>query len=176
MKTEFNYIKCEVGHLDQLVKISRETFVEAFEKDNNPLDFKNYIEKAFAKEKLKRELSNKDTRFYFVTKGVTLVAYFKINIGMAQTDVKLEHSMELERIYVLCAHQGLGLGGIILTKVKEMALQGDKTMLWLGVWEKNKRAIQFYRRQGFQKFGTHPYFIGSEEQTDWLMRFDLSIL
>lgn len=176
MNTKFNLVKCQPNHLDALAKISRQTFIEAFEKDNNPVDFKNYIEKAFAKNTLKRELSNIETSFYLLTKGEIVVGYFKLNLGEAQTDVKQEHSMELERIYILSEHQGLGLGGILLTKVKEMAMQQNKTMLWLGVWQKNERAIQFYQRQGFRKFGTHPYYIGSDKQTDWLMRFDLSIL
>lgn len=176
MNTNFNLIKCQLNHLDPLAKISRQTFTEAFEKDNDPVDFKNYVERAFAKNTLKRELSNRETSFYFLTKGEIVVGYLKLNVGEAQTDVNLEHSMELERIYVLQVHQGQGLGGILLSKVKEIAMQQDKTMLWLGVWEKNERAIQFYQRQGFRKFGTHPYFIGSDKQTDWLMRFDFSTL
>lgn len=176
MKRKVNYTPCKIRHLDQLVKISRQTFEEAFEKDNDSVDFKNYMDKAFATETLKEELSNTNTFFYFVTEGGTLVAYFKLNVGNAQSDVKLEDSMELERIYVLAEHQGSGLGEQILSKVKTLALQHHKTMLWLGVWEENKRAIQFYQRQGFHKFGTHPYFIGSDEQTDWLMRFDLTTL
>lgn len=176
MTTKFNITKCQPNHLDVLMDISKRTFIEAFEKDNDPLDFKNYIDTAFSRETLRCELSNLNTQFYFVFQGETMVGYFKINVGEAQTDVKLGHSMELERIYILSTHQGLGLGGILLAKVKEMAIQQDKTLLWLGVWEKNERAIQFYQRQGFQKFGTHPYYIGSDKQTDWLMRFDLSIL
>lgn len=176
MTREFNITKCQLDHLDVVMDISKRTFIEAFEKDNDPLDFKNYIHTAFSRETLRWELSNANTRFYLVSQDETVVGYFKINVGDAQTDVKLGHSMELERIYVLATHQGLGLGGILLARVKEMALQQDKTLLWLGVWEKNQRAIQFYQRQGFRKFGTHPYYIGSDKQTDWLMRFDLSIL
>ena len=176
MKTEVHFTQCTMGHLDQLVEISRQTFVDAFERDNDPTDFKNYIEKAFAKETLFNELSNPDTFFYFVTSGDNIVAYVKLNIGDAQSDIKLEDSMELERIYVLVPYQGLGIGEQIVSKVKDLAVEKHKTMLWLGVWEHNKRGIQFYQRQGFQKFGTHPYFIGTDEQTDWLMRFNLTTL
>ncbi|NND10262.1 MAG: GNAT family N-acetyltransferase, partial [Flavobacteriaceae bacterium] len=45
--------------------------------------------------------------------------------------------------------------------------------LWLGVWEKNLKAIEFYKRHGFTKFGEHPYLIGEDEQYDWMMRLDL---
>lgn len=162
--------------LNQLIQISKRTFVEAFEKDNNSIDFKNYIDKAFSIDSLKVELADTNTHFYFVYNEENLVAYFKINVGIAQTDVKLSYSVELERIYVLSEYQGMGLGEQLLNKIKNIAKEKGKSMLWLGVWEKNERAIQFYQRHSFQKFGTHPYFIGLDEQTDWLMRFDLGNL
>lgn len=174
MKAELKYTLCGLSHLNELTEISKRTFVEAFEKENNPLDFKNYIAQAFAMETLKKELCNKDTFFYFVSKDEKLIAYFKLNIGNAQTDLKLKESMELERIYVLLEFQGNGIGERMLQKVKEMAKEELKSFLWLGVWEKNVSAIKFYERHGFNKFGTHPYFIGKDKQTDWLMRFDFS--
>lgn len=176
MINTIKYAKCSEDQVDQLLWISKKTFVEAFEKDNNPKDFKKYIETAFSEDALKHELALKDTEFYFVYSKETLAAYFKLNVGSAQTDIKMDDSIELERIYVLSAFQNIGLGAELLTEVKHIAVVKDKTMLWLGVWEKNKRAIQFYQRQGFKKFGTHPYFIGLDEQTDWLMRLDLSTL
>jgi len=173
---ELQYAKCALKDLQQLRLISEQTFVHAFEKDNDPKDFKNYIEKAFALNKIMEELLNTYSDFYFVYNIDVLVGYFKLNIMSAQSDVHCDDSMELERIYVLKEYQGLGLGEQFLHRIKKIAQERKKKMLWLGVWEKNKRAIKFYQRHGFQKFDTHPYFIGTDEQTDWLMSFDLSTL
>ena len=173
---ELLYTLCTLNDINELMLISKRTFVEAFEKDNDPLDFNNYINKAFSHHALAGELQNVNSQFYFVHHEDMLVAYFKLNQGSAQTDVKSEDSIELERIYVLSNYQGKRLGEQILNHIKQIARQVNKKSLWLGVWEENKRAIQFYERQGFQKFGTHPYFIGTDKQTDWLMGFDLSTL
>ncbi|WP_437371518.1 GNAT family N-acetyltransferase [Maribacter litoralis] len=173
---ELTYTKCSLQNVEQLRLISEQTFVNAFEKDNDPSDFKDYIEKAFALKKIKAELLNPDSDFYFVYRNDELTGYFKLNVLSAQSDVIRDDSIELERIYVLKAYQSLGLGKQILDCIKSLAQEKNKKMLWLGVWEENTRAIQFYQRHGFQKFDTHPYFIGTDEQTDWLMRFDLSTL
>ncbi|WP_339835308.1 GNAT family N-acetyltransferase [uncultured Maribacter sp.] len=173
---ELSYKPCSFNDLSQLMLISRKTFVEAFENDNDPLDFKNYIDRAFSNDTLAIELQNTESHFYFVYHEQTLVAYFKLNEGNAQTDGKLVDSIELERIYVIASYQGKRLGEEILNQIKHIALQRKKNSLWLGVWEHNQRAIKFYQRNAFKKFGTHPYFIGNDEQTDWLMRFDLSTL
>ncbi|WP_036151077.1 GNAT family N-acetyltransferase [Maribacter forsetii] len=173
---ELKYKLCSLDDLKQLRLISEQTFVTAFEKDNDAVDFKNYIDKAFAIEKIKGELLNKNSNFYFAYQNSKFVGYFKLNVGDAQTDLKTDESIELERIYVLAHYQGKGLGKHILDYIKGLALNMSKKKLWLGVWEHNTAAIRFYQRQGFVKFDTHPYYIGEDEQTDWLMGYDLSNL
>ncbi|WP_222982799.1 GNAT family N-acetyltransferase [Flagellimonas meishanensis] len=165
--------KCDVSHLEALVRIARETFVAAFEKDNDPKDFQDYVQKAFDPERIKRELKNKDSIFYFVYGYQELVGYFKLNVGDAQTDVHDANSLEIERIYVLEAHQGKNLGSLMLAKIQELVRELDKEYVWLGVWERNLGAIRFYQRHGFQKFGEHPYYIGRDRQTDWLLRLNV---
>jgi ribosomal protein S18 acetylase RimI-like enzyme len=167
------YKKCAQDDLDQLVLISRTTFSTAFEADNNPDDFKTYIDFAFHRDKLADELNDPNTSFYFVYLKNDLVAYFKLNENEGQSDLKGKDSMELERIYVLHDFQGKGLGKCILQEIKRLTAKAAKAFLWLGVWEQNKKAIKFYEENRFYKFGTHPYFIGKDKQLDWLMRFDL---
>lgn len=162
--------KCTPADLDLLAKISRKTFVDAFEKANNPIDFKNYTNQAFSHDSLLRELDNTDTSFYFVFKDTHLSGYFKLNENQSQTDLKSKETIELERIYVLQNFQGQQIGKWILNRVKKIAFEKQKKFLWLGVWEENGKAIKFYEKHGFSKFAKHPYYIGNDKQTDWLMR------
>ncbi|WP_373518182.1 GNAT family N-acetyltransferase [Pricia sp.] len=164
---------CTISDLGRLVAISRTTFTDAFEKDNDPEDFKAYIDFAFEECKLLGELKNPDTTFYFIYKYAYLVGYLKLNENDAQTDIRSEEGMELERIYVLQDFQGQHIGQWMLKEVKKIASHKQKTFLWLGVWEKNAKAIKFYQNHGFTKFGTHPYYIGKDKQTDWLMRLEV---
>ncbi len=165
--------KCNQNHLDELVELSLRTFKDAFEADNDPEDFKDYLRTAFHRDAILAELQDKDVGFYFVKVGTETAGYFKLNENLAQTEVKSVTSIELERIYVLNTFQGSGIGAWMLAETKRIASEKGKHFLWLGVWEKNRKAIRFYQKHGFIKFGTHPYFIGKDKQTDWLMRFDL---
>jgi ribosomal protein S18 acetylase RimI-like enzyme len=166
--------KCDLESLNDLVWISLATFAAAFEKDNNPVDFKTYVDFSFAPAQLRSELLNSDTDFYFVYRDATLVGYFKLNRNNSQTDIKLPEAIELERIYVLADYIGKGIGQWMLDRIKIIASDLKKEFIWLGVWEKNGKAIAFYEKNGFTKFGMHPYYIGSDKQIDWLMRFDLT--
>lgn len=164
--------RCTNLDLEELVNISTETFAAAFEQANDAEDFKKYMDFAFNNKKLLSELENENSRFYFVFEKEELVGYFKLNENEAQTDIKDKHSFELERIYVVGTYQGKKIGAWVLQQVLELTQKEGKHYLWLGVWEKNTAAIRFYQRHGFKKFDTHPYYIGKDKQTDWLLRLD----
>ena len=171
---QLHFKKCTLTNLDELVEISKATFVSAFEKDNNPEDFKSYIDSAFEKTHIAKQLSNINSYFYFVFKEEQLVGYFKLNTTDAQTDIESDESIELERIYVLDEFQGMRIGEKVVQEAIYLASQQYKKYMWLGVWEKNLAAIKFYERNGFKKFDTHPYYIGKDKQTDWLMRVEVT--
>lgn len=165
--------QCDSTDLDTLAQLSKITFSDAFEKDNDPQDFRTYLQKAFGSKQLAKELSNKNTFFYFVYDGQELVGYFKLNVESAQSDVQDPKALEIERIYVLNEHQGKKIGSRMLKRIAEKAKEMHKQYIWLGVWEHNPKAIRFYQNHGFVKFGEHPYLIGTDEQTDWLLRLEI---
>jgi len=147
--------------------------VVAFEKDNDPEDFKSYIDTAFNRETLKAELLNQNSSFYLVYLKELLVGYFKLNEKEAQNEQFQTESMELERIYVLDAFQGRQIGKQMLLKTIDIARSKNLDFLWLGVWQENKKALRFYERHNFKIFGEHPYYIGKDKQMDWLLRLVL---
>ena len=167
------YKICAENDLQTLVDISISTFISAFEKHNNPEDFKAYMKKAFSQEQLREELLNPNVRFYFVYKDASLVGYYKLNAQNAQTEPLGNDSIEIERIYVLEQFQGQQIGKEMLYNIIQLAKQEQMAFIWLGVWEMNTAAIRFYERHGFVKFNSHPYYVGSDKQTDWMMRLDL---
>ena len=82
-------------------------------------------------------------------------------------------SIEIERIYVLKENHGSGIGIELLNFAIEIAKQNKVAYIWLGVWENNHRAIRFYKKNGFTTFDKHQFVLGSEEQTDLMMRLEI---
>ncbi len=162
--------KLSPADLHELKDISRKTFSDAFGAENNPQDLEAYLNTAFGEENLRMELLNPLSEFYFVKLEGETAGYFKINLGDAQTDLQEEDAMELERIYVTQKFQNQKIGQRMLDEVIEMAIQRKMRYLWLGVWEKNTAATKFYLRNNFEFDGTHPYMVGSDKQTDQIMK------
>ncbi len=60
-----------------------------------------------------------------------------------------------------------------MERAVETAERKGKKYIWLGLWEKNTKAVSFYRKHGFYEIGAHPFLLGDDVQTDILMRRDL---
>ncbi len=171
--TQFNFYKIKPEDLEKLLEISKKTFRDAFYHLNNPDSFNEYAQKAFTKEKLLSEIIHPCSEFYFLKIGENIAGYCKLNTHEVQTDIYDPESLEIERIYVLKEFQNQKLGSIMLDFIKNYSHHHGFNYLWLGVWDKNTDAIRFYTKSGFKEFGSHKFLLGSEIQTDILMRFDL---
>ncbi|WP_432405697.1 GNAT family N-acetyltransferase [Wukongibacter sp. M2B1] len=165
--------ECTIDDLVALREISYRTYDDTFKNMNTPANMKDYLEKAFDIDKMHDELLNIDSQFYFLYADGELAGYLKLNEGPAQTDIRDPQSIEVERIYVLKEFHSKGLGSVLLNKAKDIAKEREKAYIWLGVWEKNDKAIQFYKRNGFYLIGQHYFFMGDDEQTDLIMRKDI---
>ena len=165
--------KCTVEDLDILRRLSIETFYQTFAHLNTDEDMAEYLENAFNESKLRSQLSNENSAFYFLYADKRLTGYLKLNEAPSQTDINDSESLEIERIYVSKEFQGTGLGRCLMEHAINIAIERRKKYVWLGVWEKNEKAIRFYERNGFNKIGTHKFVIGDDVQTDYIMRRDL---
>ena len=157
-----SFRECTLEDLEILQAFSRRLFFETFADMNTPENMAVYLDKAFAAEKIRAELSDENSVFYFLYRGGKLAGYLKLNEAPAQTDIHDDQSL-----------QGEGLGRCLMEKAISTAIRRKKKYVWLGVWEKNEKALRFYKRNGFYQIGTHSFVMGDDEQTDYIMRKDL---
>lgn len=178
MIKSLNIVPVREAEIAALRDISEETFIEAFASANDPVHFKTYIDKAFTLAQISREWDMDGSQFYFAKLGHDIAGYLKLNSGLAQTDhdvalhlkTDLKNTMEIERIYLRGEYHGQGFGKALMEKSTDLALKSGQNWLWLGVWDENKHAIEFYSRQGFEPFSQHDFYMGDDLQRDILMK------
>jgi ribosomal protein S18 acetylase RimI-like enzyme len=159
--------------IEDLQRISKITFVEAFSNQNSEENMKKYLDENLSINQLTNELLNSESSFYFARVDERIIGYLKINFGYAQTDFKEDDFIEIERVYVLSEFHGKNVGKKLLDKAIEISTEKNAKTLLLGVWEKNYKAIRFYLKNGFVEFGKHPFILGDDIQTDILMKLQL---
>jgi len=167
-------IAVTLNDLALLQKIGMETFYESFSSVNTEENMTQYLAAAYSLDKLTAELNNPNSSFYFVAINDKVIGYLKINFGDSQTELKQEHALEIERIYVLKEYHGKNIGQLLFEKAMELAIQKKADYVWLGVWEENPRAISFYKKNGFIEFNKHIFKLGDDEQTDIMMKLQLN--
>lgn len=171
-KVQVSKIKKE--EILQLQEIGRQTFYETFSQSNTEENMKNYLENGFSLSKITDELNDENAEFYFAKIDEKIIGYLKLNFGQSQTELKDDKALEIERIYVLKEFHGNKVGQILYDKAIEVARQKNADYIWLGVWEENPRAINFYKKNGFVEFDKHIFKLGEDEQTDIMMKLKLT--
>jgi len=173
MYLEIKIEQINQSHIAALQQIGRQTFSETFAESNSAKNMAKYLEEAYVYEKLSAELNELNSFFYFAMLDEKVIGYLKLNKGGSQTELKDNDALEIERIYVLKEFHGKKVGQLLFNKAIEVAKAQHAAYVWLGVWEENKRAIQFYTKNGFVEFDQHVFVLGDEAQTDIMMKLQL---
>ena len=162
--------KVEVADLELLRVFSKDTFYEFFAHLNTPENMEAYASVAFTPERVMTELNNPNSHFYFAMQDNEIAGYLKLNLADAQNEFKEADAMEIERIYVSGKYHGKYIGKQLLDFAIRMALNKKFRYVWLGVWEHNDKAMAFYKRNGFEVFDSHVFWLGDDKQIDLLMK------
>lgn len=162
---------------DVLRRLAIETYSDTFAHLNTPENMQAYLDSAFHPGRVAAELNDARSFFYLVEKASLVIGYLKLVDEVDAEDasipaiVREKPALLVERFYVVKEHHGVGVSSAMMQFCVDAARALGKTILWLGVWEKNPRAIAFYTKQGFALAGTHSFVMGDEAQTDyWMVR------
>lgn len=169
MTPQYEIKEVSVDNIKELQQISRQTFLETFGSQNSAEDMKEFLDTAYADEKLKDEVENANSSFYFLTVDNKVAGYLKVNEGHAQTEQVVPNALEVERIYLKQSFQHQGLGLVLIKLAEKIAKEKEKENMWLGVWEKNYQAQAFYEKDGFKRVSQHIFVVGKDPQTDLIL-------
>ena len=150
------------------------TFRDAFGDANRPDDMARYLADSFSPSRQAAEIADptglvllaEDTP---VDGGAELIGYAHLVGGPPSPGVVGAAPLELKRFYVARAWHGRGVAQRLLDAVLDGARARGAGTLWLGVWERNPRAVAFYEKHGFRRVGEHTFRLGDDAQVDWLL-------
>ena len=172
MKTNIDIRRAQLTDAAMLAELGERSFREAFagHPRNAPDDLEAYITEAFGTVIQEAELTDKRTTFLLAESEGRAVGYAKLLADSRETDIAGVYPVELVRLYALQAFVGRGIGAALMRSCLDEARSKGHDIIWLGVWEVNFRAQEFYKKFGFEKCGEHVFQLGSDPQIDWLMQ------
>ena len=163
--------------LDDAFAVSRlaaSTFRETFEADNTLQDIAQYLGEAFTPARQAAEIADPAGAVLLAehvsdSGPVALVGYAHVVSGDPPEPVRGPAPIELKRLYVGREWHGRRVAQALMNAALDVARARGAQTIWLGVWERNARAVAFYTKFGFARVGEHTFLLGSDPQTDWLL-------
>lgn len=156
-----------------LIELGTSTFADTFAEVNTKEDMDLYLQKNFNMAQMAAELEDNKNTFLIAECDGIPAGYAKLRKGTTPPELVNTRAIELERLYAAKAYIGKHVGKQLMDQCVAISRKQGYDTLWLGVWEHNPRAIAFYRKCGFEKFSEHPFLLGTDVQTDHMMKKDL---
>lgn len=161
---------------EPLAALAERTFRETFADHNAADDMDAYVAESLSLDRVRAELADDASTFLlaFIDGGRQPTGYAKLRTGTTEPSVTGSAPVELQRLYVDRSAIGHGVGAALMRASVEAAREAGHRTLWLGVWERNVRAIAFYEKWGFEAVGDHVFRLGSDKQRDLIMERPVS--
>ena len=159
-----------VAQTATIANLSRITFYDTYAQYNTKENMDQFIAEHFSMDALTSQISDPNNIFLIAYMDDLPVGYVKMREGKIPEGLGEDNAIEIERIYALKNVIGQGVGKSLMLESVATAKAKGKKAVWLGVWQQNSSALQFYKKFGFEEFGTHIFMLGEDPQTDFLMR------
>lgn len=159
-----------------LSQLGAVTFSEAFSEVNTKEDLENYLQSAFSLQQIKSEIEDDGNLFFLLFQNEEAVAYAKLNTNEKVNTLEGKKIVQIQRIYARRKALGTGVGTLLMKQCIDEALRRGMEVIWLTVWQQNTRAIEFYKKWGFEIIGEKKFIVGSKLYNDHVMSLDLKKL
>jgi ribosomal protein S18 acetylase RimI-like enzyme len=153
-----------------LQRLAIDTQVDTFGAYNTEANMKAYLDQAYNLDNLRQELDEPGSHNYLAFFDTSLAGFMRLRVTDEVAHFLGTSTIELQRLYVDKNFHGRGVGAAMMKEALRLARDKRYDWMWLGVWERNFKAQEFYAKWGFERFSEHIFQMGDDPQTDWLLR------
>lgn len=142
-----------------IVDIGKVAVEEAHRGSTTPENINQYLDRNYNAEAMSKELADLDNIYHIISYDGQAAGFSKIQLNMAEPDIKEANVTKLDRIYLLKEFFGKKLGFELLNFNIGIAKENKQSAIWLYTWTGNQRAIDFYLKAGFKIAGSHKFYV-----------------
>ncbi len=158
-------LKAQPEDISLLARLGCTTFIESHGNSATKKDIDQFVNENFTEQAFKEELQDPNNIYYIIYHDNQPAGYSKIIYNSPYLHIQTKNVTKLARIYLLKDFYGLQLGRDLLQFNIELSKQNNQMGMWLFAWIENHRALNFYKKSGFEIIGTYDFKI-SENHTN----------
>lgn len=161
--------KANLGDAMAVAEIAEATFRATFSAMNTTEHMELHCQNSYGERIQASEISNPKMVTLVSEKKSGIIGYAQMRWGHTPSCVSAKSSGEIQRLYVVEGWHGKGVAQELMHACIAEIKQRGSEAVWLGVWERNPRAIAFYKKSGFVEVGDHTFPLGGDLQRDIIM-------
>ncbi|HRI78987.1 MAG TPA: GNAT family N-acetyltransferase [Cyclobacteriaceae bacterium] len=161
------------SEIPELRRIAIETQIDTFGEANTRENMDEFIAVNYNLPQLQKEWSEAGSLYTMAWEGEKAAGFSRLRLSQEANHLLGSNTIELQRLYVTKEFQGRKVGALLMQHAIDYSRGKGFDWLWLGVWEHNIKAQQFYSKWGFSRFSEHTFYMGQDAQTDWLLKLKL---
>jgi len=150
-------VKAKQEDFQLMTEIGKATFLESHGHSASEADINQYVSEKYNHEVFRKELSDPQNFYHIIYYQQQTAGFSKIIFNTPHSNIKEENVTKLERIYLLKEFYSLKLGAELLKFNIELSKQKNQAGIWLFVWKENPRAVNFYKKAGFDIIGSYDF-------------------
>ena len=157
-----------------LAHLAESTFRDTFAADNTAGNMDLHCRRHYGEAIQGAEITDPGRVTLLAEHEEKLVGFAQVRWGIAPACIASANPGEIQRLYVDRDWHGKGVARVLMSASLEAIGSRGSDVAWLGVWERNERAIAFYRKFGFAPVGSHVFPVGTDPQRDIVMALSVA--
>lgn len=164
--------KAEERDGSSLAAVGIEVWLNTYLRDGIGPMFADYVLSEFTAQKFRNAIADPNLAIWVSENRMGIDGYVMV---CSTTTPPLANcsALEIATLYVQPRHQSSGRGAALLQCALNHCRSIGGESAWLKVNAENGRAIDFYRRHGFNKIGTTHFVIADQAYENHVMEIDL---
>ena len=150
----------------RLAAFAAQAFSHTYRGLDDPQEIADYVAEHFQPAVMAAVIADPACTTLLAWLGEQLAGYAIVKAAPVPACVTGPDPVWLWRLYLGEGFIGQGLGARLMRAVHAEARRRDKATLWLSVYDRNVRAVEFYERFGFAKVGGKEFLFGGRIYVD----------
>jgi diamine N-acetyltransferase len=140
-----------------ILKIAAPSFLSTHASSAAKEDLDWFINQNYNLEAFKKDIADESNEYYILQFENKIVAYAKLVLHTHIDSKTIQPLTKLDRFYVDPEFVGKGVSKSFFQFIVELSKSKNQKGIWLYTWTGNTRAINFYRKQGFEIVGAFDF-------------------
>ncbi len=149
-----------------LASFAAQAFSDTYRDISDAQEIADYVAEHFQPEVMAAVIQDGACAVLLARMGEQLAGYAIVKDESPPACVTGPAPLKLWRIYLGEGFIGRGLGAALMRAVHAEARRREARTLWLGVYDRNVRAVEFYERFGFAQVGGQEFLFGGQIYID----------